>query len=699
MTAVKASLHPKEPESKEVKLLDRDASILEFNLRVLDWAKRDEVPLLERLRYLCIVSSNLDELFEVRAMLHLEAFNSKDHSGLYTSQTFKSNYQKAAELVTEQYRLYNDTLLPALRKASIQLLSHGERNAAQKKWVQDYFVREVKPLLVPVGLDPAHPFPQVATKSLNFIVQLGGKDVYGRHNDIAIVKVPRVLPRLIRLPDKLSGNGSSFVLLSSVIRAHLSDLFPGREMGQFSQFRVTRNSELAVDEDDVENLRTALRQGLQHRQYGQPVRLEVSDSCTEHLGDFLLKQFKLPKAALFRVAGPVNLVRLSQLIDLVNEPSLMFAPYHACYPKQLEKGASIFAQMKKGDVLIHQPFESYEGVLDFLREAVRDPQVLAIKQTIYRIGNDTVMLDLLREAVRRGKEVTAVVELKARFDEEANINVAEQLESVGAQVVYGVVGLKTHAKMLLVTRREGKLLKKYGHLSTGNYNPRTAKLYTDISYLTCDAKLTADMDHVFMHLASQSRLGRMNKLWVAPFYLQRKIIAQVDAVGAAALKGQAAKIMVKMNALTDADLIHALIRAGQAGAQIDLIVRGACMLPAQVQSLTDNIRVRSVVGRFLEHTRVFYFAIGEQEQLYLSSADWMNRNMLRRIELAWPVEDPVLRQRVIDECLTAYLQDGRNAWCMMEDGQYQKFDKKGRYVRSAQAQWMARYSAGSTQRK
>ena len=699
MTAVKASLHPKEPESKEVKLLDRDASILEFNLRVLDWAKRDEVPLLERLRYLCIVSSNLDEFFEVRAMLHLEAFNSKDHSGLYTSQTFKSNYQKAADLVAEQYRLYNDTLLPALRKASIQLLSHSERNAAQKKWVQDYFVREVKPLLVPVGLDPAHPFPQVATKSLNFIVQLGGKDVYGRHNDIAIVKVPRVLPRLIRLPDKLSGNGSTFVLLSSVIRAHLADLFPGREMGQFSQFRVTRNSELAVDEDDVENLRTALRQGLQHRQYGQPVRLEVSDSCTEHLGDFLLKQFKLPKAALFRVAGPVNLVRLSQLIDLVNEPSLMFAPYQAGYPKQLEKGASIFAQMKKGDVLIHQPFESYDGVLDFLREAVRDPQVLAIKQTIYRIGNDTVMLDLLREAVRRGKEVTAVVELKARFDEEANINVAEQLESVGAQVVYGVVGLKTHAKMLLVTRREGKLLKKYGHLSTGNYNPRTAKLYTDISYLTCDAKLTADMDHVFMHLASQSRLGRMNKLWVAPFYLQRKIIAQVDAVGAAALKGQAAKIMVKMNALTDAELIHALIRAGQAGAQIDLIVRGACMLPAQVQGLTDNIRVRSVVGRFLEHTRVFYFAIGEQEQLYLSSADWMNRNMLRRIELAWPVEDPVLRQRVIDECLTAYLQDGRNAWCMLEDGQYQKVDKKGRYVRSAQAQWMARYSAANTHRK
>ena len=680
-------------------LLDRDASILDFNSRVLDWAKRAEVPLLERLRYLCIVSSNLDEFFEVRAMLHLAAHTQKDKSGVYTSESFKSNYKKAAQLVEEQYSLYNATLLPALEMESIHILSHGVRNPLQKKWVHDYFVREVKPLLIPVGLDPAHPFPQVANKSLNFIVQLSGKDVYGRQNDIAIVKVPRILQRLIRLPDKVAGQGSCFVLLSSVIRAHLADLFVGREVGQFSQFRVTRNSELSVDEDDVENLRTALRQGLQHRQYGQAVRLEVSDSCSEYLSDFLLKQFKLPKPALFRVAGPVNLVRLSQLIDLVNEPDLLFPGFQASYPKQLESGASVFARMQKGDVLIHQPYESFEGVLDFLREAVYDPQVLAIKQTIYRIGNDTVMLDLLREAVRRGKEVTAVVELKARFDEEANINVAEQLESVGAQVVYGVVGLKTHAKMLLVTRREGKALKKYGHLSTGNYNPRTARLYTDISYLTCDAKLTADMDHVFMHLASQSRLSRMNKLWVAPFYLHRKIIDQIDAVGAAALQGQPAKIMVKMNALTDLDLIAALIRAGQSGAQIDLIIRGACMLPAEVENYTDNIRVRSVVGRFLEHTRVFYFLSGEQEGLYLSSADWMNRNMLRRIELAWPVDDPVLRQRVIDECLNVYMQDGRNAWRLGPEGRYEKIEKKGRHVRSAQAILMQRYSASVKKKK
>ncbi len=685
--------------SPALSLLDRDASILDFNLRVLDWAKRPQVPLLERLRYLCIVSSNLDEFFEVRAMLHLAAFEHHDHKGVYSSKTFNANYQKAAQLVADQYSLYNEVLLPALGQESIRILSHGERNLAQKKWVREYFLREVKPLLVPVGLDPSHPFPQVANKSLNFIVQLGGKDAFGRHNDIAIVKVPRVLPRVIRMPSKVTGSGQSFVLLSSVIRAHLSDLFIGREVGQFSQFRVTRNSDLAVDEEDVENLRTALRHGLQHRNYGEAVRLEVSESCSAHLSDFLLKQFKLPAAALFRVAGPVNLVRLSQLIDLVNQPDLLFPAYQASYPKQLQRGASVFERMRKGDVLIHQPYESFEGVLDFLREAVYDPQVLAIKQTIYRIGSDTVMLDLLREAVRRGKEVTAVVELKARFDEEANINVAEQLESVGAQVVYGVVGLKTHAKMLLVTRREGKVLKKYGHMSTGNYNPRTTRLYTDISYLTCDAKLTADMDHLFMHLASQSRLHRMNKLWVAPFYLHRKIMAQLDAVGAAAAQGHAAKVMVKMNALTDTDLIAALIRAGQKGAQIDLIIRGACMLPAEVPGFTDNIRVRSVVGQFLEHTRVFYFVAGHQECLYLSSADWMNRNMIRRIELAWPVEDPVLRQRVVDECLNLYLQDGRNAWCLKADGHYTKLENKGRHVHSAQAILMRRYTADAKPKK
>lgn len=680
------------PLHSGIELLDRDGSILAFNERVLDWARRPEVPLLERLRYLCIVSSNLDEFFEVRADLHMAAYRLQEFKGAYNVDTFKAVYQDARNLVNEQYKLYNDVLLPSLEKEGIRILSHGSRNAAQKKWVQAYFRREVKPLLVPVGLDPAHPFPQVANKSLNFIVQLSGKDAFGRSNDIAIVKVPRVLPRVIPLPDKIAGKGKAFVLLSSVIRAHLNDLFPGRVVGQFSQFRVTRNSDLSVDEEEVENLRTALRKGLQHRQFGQALRLEVSDSCTEHLSGFLLNQFSLPDTALFRAAGPVNLVRLSQLIDWVDDPQLVFPPYQSSFPKQLNQSSSIFARIQQGDVLVHQPFESFDGVLAFLKEAVEDPNVLAIKQTIYRTGSDPAMINLLREAVRRGKEVTAVVELKARFDEEANINWAEQLESIGAQVVYGVVGLKTHAKMLLVTRREGRLLKRYGHLSTGNYNPRTAKLYTDLSYLTCDPRMTADMETLFVHLASPSRMGRMSKLWTAPFQLQHKLTEKIEAVGEAAAKGLPARIVAKMNSLTDPVLIHALIVAGQKGAQIDLIVRGACMLPAGIPGKTDNIRVRSIIGRFLEHSRVFFFEAGADQDIYLSSADWMTRNMTRRVELAWPVLDLPLRQRIVDECLLAYLHDTRNAWTLSADGKYRRVEKQGHKPQSAQALLMQKYS-------
>ncbi len=462
-------------QAQAISLLDRDHSILAFNERVLDWARRADVPLLERLRYLCIVSSNLDEFFEVRAAPHLTAVQAGERKGEYTVQSFEALAAATHKLVDEQYALYNDELIPAFAREGIEIVSHGDRNAAQKRWVHEYFEREVRPLLIPVGLDPAHPFPQVANKSLNFIVRLGGKDAFGRENEIAIVKVPRVLPRLIRMPGKVSGKKTLFVSLSSVIRAHLEHLFPGREVGQFSQFRVTRHSDLAVDEDDVRDLRTALRLGLQHRHYGQAVRLEVSAGCSDYLANFLLQQFDLPEQALYRVHGPVNLVRLMQLIDLVDAPQLLFPPHKPSYPAQLVPGRSFFDQLKRADVLIHQPFESFDGVLGFLREAVHDPKVLAIKQTIYRTGTESELMDLLREAVRRGKEVTVVVELKARFDEEANINWAESLEAIGAQVVYGVVGLKTHAKMLLVTRREGKQLARYAHLSTGNYNPRTAQ--------------------------------------------------------------------------------------------------------------------------------------------------------------------------------------------------------------------------------
>jgi len=665
-----SSLHLTRLKSLSPPLLDRDHSILAFNERVLDWACRKDVPLLERLRYLCIVSSNLDEFFEVRAESHLVANQRHDDKGVYSVASFERLAQAAHALVGRQYAIYNDELMPALERKGVRVVPHGDRDVEQRRWVRNYFEREVRPLLIPVGLDPSHPFPQVANKSLNFIVQLGGPDAFGRHNEIAIVKVPRVLPRMIRMAPVGDGGVHQFVSLSSVIRAHLTDLFPGRAVGQFSQFRVTRHSDLAVDEDDVKNLRTALRQGLQHRHYGQAVRLEVSAGCSEDLAKFLLTQFELPEPALYRVPGPVNLVRLTQLVDLVSAPDLCFPSYKPSYPRQLTRGMSFFDRLKEGDVLIHQPFESFGAVLDFLREAVRDPQVLAIKQTIYRTGSDSELMELLREAVHRGKEVTVVLELKARFDEEVNINWAEALESIGAQVLYGVVGLKTHAKMMLITRREGRQLRRYAHLSTGNYNPRTARLYTDLSHLTADVTLTGEVDNVFVHLASHSRLPRLNRILLAPLQLQKKLIQKINDTAKSVRSGHEGRIVVKMNALTDETLVHALIKAGQAGVKVDLIVRGACVLPPQLPGFTDNIRVRSIIGRFLEHSRVFYFRHAGVEELYLSSADWMNRNMMRRVELAWPVRDPALMRRVVDECLVAYLHDDIDAWEMAADGTY-----------------------------
>ncbi|MCB8746197.1 polyphosphate kinase 1 [Rhodoferax sp. U2-2l] len=698
---VKRKARPKAapaPAPVDTSWIDRDVSLLAFNARVLHWAKKTDVPLLERLRYLTIVSSNLDEFFEVRAALYTSLAKPKADLNAIDAQAQESLSRAAHALVEEQYALYNDVLIPALAKEGVRIVPHGERTLAQHRWVKSFFEREVRPLLLPVGLDPSHPFPQVANKSLNFIVRLSGHDAFGRENEIAIVKVPRSLPRFIRLPEKLSGKRTLFVSISSVIRTHLKELFPGRTVGNFSQFRVTRHSDLSVDEEDVKNLRTALRQGLVHRNYGQAVRLEVSAGCVEHLSDLLLRQFELPASALYRVHGPVNLVRLNQLIDLIDQPKWLWPRYEASYPSQLPPNTTIFERLAEGDVLIHQPYESFDGVLAFLREAVYDPDVLAIKQTIYRTGSDSVLMELLRQAVQRGKEVTVVVELKARFDEEANINWAEKLEYIGAQVVYGIVGLKTHAKMLLVSRREGRNIVRYAHLSTGNYNPKTARLYTDLSYLTANPKLTADMETVFGLLANQSRIPKLNKLILAPFHLQRSLIDRVDQVAKAAASGVSGRIILKMNSLTDEKLMEALARASQAGVEVDLIVRGACMLPAQRPGFTEHVRVRSIIGRFLEHSRVFYFQTGAEETLYLSSADWMNRNMLRRVELAWPVEDAALRQRIISECLTMYLADHVDAWTMAPDGSYHQVTPprspaKPKAAVGAQARLMALYSA------
>jgi polyphosphate kinase len=668
-------------------LLNRERSILAFNRRVLAQARREDVPLLERLRYITIVSSNLDEFFEVRVADVIESARARD-----SNAELEVVAAAAHALIDEQYAAFNEVVMPALHREGIVIINHAERDDAQRAWVQKFFEQQVRPLLLPVALDPSHPFPLVANKSLNFIARLSGLDAFGRESGIAIVKVPRVLPRVIRMPAAVCPGYQGFVLLTSVIRAHLGELFPGRTVESFSQFRVTRDSDLEVADSEVTNLRQAMRTGLTTRHFGRAIRLEVVSSCPPELSDFLRDQFDLPAAALYRVNGPVNLVRLNQLIDQADADGLRFKTYEPAWPeKRLPRGQSIFARLRRGDLLLHHPFESFEPVVQFLREAVHDPDVLAIKQTIYRTGAQSVLMDLLIEAARRGKEVMCVVELKARFDEEANINWAERLEAVGAQVVYGVVGLKTHAKLLLVTRREGSRLRRYAHLSTGNYNPKTARLYTDIGYLTADAALTADAEGVFHQIASQTRLRRPAHLLAAPFQLHKRLVRYVEQVQAAAAAGRPARIVAKLNALTDPGLIHALLAAGRAGASIDLIVRGACMLPPGLPGVSENIRVRSVIGRFLEHTRVLYFRWGEgadDEMLYLSSADWMSRNMFGRIEVAWPVRDAALRQRVIDECLVPYLLDERDAWALGPDGEYTRVAEQGL---SAQQALMRRF--------
>ena len=649
-------------------LLNREREILEFNRRVLAQARRVDVPLLERLRYVCIVSSNLDEFFEVRVADSLEAAR-RPGTGV-TVADIDALAASVHALIDEQYALFNGDVMPALARHDIRILSHTDRGKAEQRWVARFFETQVRPLLVPVGLDPAHPFPQVANKSLNFIARLAGKDAFGRRNTIAIVKVPRVLPRVIRLPGR--GKRQHFVLLTSVIRAHLGELFPGRDVEAFSQFRITRDSDLDVDLDVV-NLRQALRSGLTTRHFGQAVRLEVVNTCPAELSEFLLRQFGLAESAFYKVNGPVNLVRMNELIDLADAPALRFAPFEPAWPASLPRQQSMFDRLRGGDLMLHQPFESFEPVVQFLREAVADPEVLAIKQTIYRTGSESPLMHLLIDAARRGKEVMAVVELKARFDEEANINWAERLEAVGAQVVYGIVGLKTHAKLLLVTRREEGRLKRYAHLSTGNYNPSTARLYTDLGYFTAAADLTADADAVFQQLASLGRTRPLKAMLQAPFTLHKQMLAHVGRVAEAAGAGRQARIVVKINALTDVSLIEALVAASRAGASIDLVVRGACLLPPGVPGATERIRVRSIVGRFLEHSRIAYFRWGEgegDEALFLSSADWMGRNMVGRIEVAWPVRDPRLRQRIIDECLVPYLLDERDAWTLDADGHY-----------------------------
>jgi polyphosphate kinase len=676
--------------SKSNIYLNRELSQLAFNLRVLSQAEDRSLPLLERLRYLCIVSSNLDEFFEVR-IASLLAQGQLDGEAVETPGLIAALERTSIEchkIVERQYSILNEEILPQLSAEGIHLLRHQDRSEAQRAWVKTYFDREVKPLLTPIGLDPAHPFPQVVNKSLNFIVELSGKDAFGRGTAIAIVKAPRVLPRVIQLPPELSKNGQSFCLLSSVIHAHIDDMFTGRNVLSYSQFRVTRNSDLWVDEEEVKNLRQALQSELQSRQFGVAVRLEVAKNCAPHLSKFLLEQFSINANHLYAVDGPVNMVRLSELVDHVAKPGLRFPLFTPNVPSKLA-GADLFALLKKQDVLLHHPFQSFQPVVEFVRAAAQDPNVVAIKQTIYRTGMNSDLMESLITAAQRGKEVTVIVELMARFDEEANINWADRLERVGAQVVYGIVGLKAHAKMAFVIRREEGELRYYAHLGTGNYHPTTTKLYTDFGLLTANPALTAEVNEIFIHLTSLTKPQKLHYLWLAPFALQKEFIRAIRNEAKIAREGRPGVIIAKMNALLDESVIRALYAASADGVKIELIVRGACALRPGLPGLSENIRVRSIVGRFLEHSRIFYFRNDLAHDVYLASADWMNRNLFRRIEIAFPVLDKALKKRVITEGLHPYLKDNTNAWELDSDGQYQKRKPRARQARfSAQQHLM-----------
>jgi polyphosphate kinase len=661
--------------------LNRELSQLAFNRRVLSQAEDPAIPLLERLRYLCIVSSNLDEFFEVR-LASLLAQGKMEGEMRETPQMTAAMEHTSIEchqIIERQYQILNEEILPQLSKQGGHLLRHQDRNEAQRAWVKSYFDKQVRPLLTPIGLDPAHPFPQVVNKSLNFIVELSGKDAFGRGTAIAIVKAPRVLPRVIELPSEISKPGLSFCLLSSVIHAHIADMFTGREVLSYSQFRVTRNSDLWVDEEEVKNLRQALQGELQSRQFGFGVRLEVAKNCPQQLSDFLLQQFNISKNRLYAVDGPVNMVRLSELIENAGHPDLRFPPFAPSLPPKLSS-TDIFALLRKQDVLLHHPFQSFQPVVEFIRSAAYDPDVVAIKQTIYRTGMNSDLMESLILAAQRGKEVTVIVELMARFDEEANINWADRLERVGAQVVYGVVGLKTHAKMAFVIRREEGKLNYYSHLGTGNYHPTTTKLYTDFGLLTANPELCAEVNEIFIHLTSLTKPKKLHYLWLAPFTLQKEFIRAIRNEARIAREGRPGAIIAKMNALVDESVIRALYAASSDGVKIDLIVRGACALRPGIPGLSENIRVRSIVGRFLEHSRIFYFRNDLAHDVYLGSADWMNRNLFRRIEVAFPVLDKSLKKRVISEGLQPYLKDNTYAWELDSNGQYHRRRPRARQV-------------------
>lgn len=671
--------------------LNRELSQLDFNFRVLAQALDPQVPVLERLRFLCISCTNLDEFFEIRAATVRHAMDfglPAAADGMGPATILNKIHDRAAKLVDAQYKCWNEVIRPSLNEAGVRVLGRDSWNARQTRWLRAYFRDEIMPVLSPLGLDPSHPFPKILNKSLNIVVVLKGKDAFGRAGHLAIVRAPRSLPRIIHLPQRVSGGEHDFVLLSSVLSAFADEMFPGMEVKGAYQFRVTRNSELVVDEAEVENLALALRDELIGRGYNPAVRLEIAKDCPKPIMRTLLQNFDLPENAVYLIDGPVNLNRVTQVYDLVARPELKYPSFN---PRTLRGQDSMFEIVDDGDVLMHHPFDAFAPVLELIRQAATDPQVLAIKQTLYRTGKDSAIVDALILAARNGKDVTVVVELRARFDEDANLGVADRLQEAGVQVVYGVVGFKTHGKMLLIVRREGRKLRRYVHLGTGNYHSGTARAYTDLGLVTADPDIGNDVHLLFQQLSGLAPSTKLKRLLQSPFTLHPGLIKKIEREAKLARAGKAGRIIIKINAINEPRIIRALYAASQAGVSIDLIVRGACALRPGVPGISENIRVRSIVGRFLEHSRIYWFGNDGEPELYCASADWLERNLLHRVETCFPILDEDLAERVFKEALQNYLDDNTNAWVLDADGEYRKLSPaEGEAPHSAQATLLAK---------
>lgn len=659
--------------------INRDLSLLQFHLRVLAQAASPRHPLLERLFFLIIFSSNIDEFFEIRVAGIMQKLNMGDVStsahGMRPSEVLREISAVTHEAIDEQYRILNEDILPALAKEDIRYLKRDELTPEQSAWMKQYFTEQVSPVLTPISIDPAHPFPRLVNKSLNFIATLEGKDAFGRDINLAIVPAPRSLPRVIRLPDELTGGKEHHVMLSAVIHEHISELFPGMNVTGCHQFRLTRNADLDLA-DDVDDIAKALEGELENRRFGDKVRLEVTTDCPAPISDYLLNEFELHDNQLYRVNGPVNLTRL--LFDF-NIPALRYQPFTHVVPKpfrrevdKLDKATSMFAAMRKSDVLVHHPFHAFSPIINLLWQAASDPKVLAIKQTLYRSGTNSEIVKALAAAARNGKEVTAVIELRARFDEASNIAVANYLQEAGAVVVYGIVGYKTHAKLMLIVRREDDKIRRYVHLGTGNYHAANAKVYTDYGLFSADPDISEDVHKIFQELTGMGKPANLKKLLHAPFTLHEKLMSFIDDEIAQAKAGKRAHIIIKVNALTERRLIDKLYDASQAGVKIELILRSMCCLRPQVKDLSENITVRSVIGRFLEHTRIYYFYNAGAERLYCGSADWMDRNLFHRVEVAFPIEDKKLFKQIYQDGLINYLQDNTQAWTLDGNGVWQQ---------------------------